>query len=75
MHSHEPEQCYFILEGDGLMTVENETQHVAAGDCIFVPSNHLHGLKNTGPSTLRYFSAAAPSFGGEKELKVLWPLN
>jgi mannose-6-phosphate isomerase-like protein (cupin superfamily) len=75
LHSHEPEQCYFILEGHGLMTVGAETRRVVAGDCVFIPSRHEHGLQNTGPSTLRYFSAAAPSFGGEEALKALWPIE
>lgn len=74
-HVHEAEQCYFILEGEGLMTVGNERQLVSSGDCIFIPSNETHGLENTGRSGLRYFSAAAPSFGGVEALKKLWPLD
>ena len=74
-HSHEAEQCYFILEGEGRMTVGDERQLVTSGDCIFIPSNETHGLENTGRSGLRYFSAAAPSFGGVEALKRLWPLS
>jgi mannose-6-phosphate isomerase-like protein (cupin superfamily) len=74
-HAHEPEQCYFILEGEGIMTVGAERQLVSSGACIFIPSNETHGLENTGRSTLRYFSASAPSFGGVEALKELWPLN
>src|SRR5262245_730246 len=62
LHSHRPEQVYFILEGRGLMTVGSETQRVEPGDCIFIPSGQPHGLKNDGDATLRYFSAAAPAY-------------
>jgi mannose-6-phosphate isomerase-like protein (cupin superfamily) len=62
IHSHPPEQVYFILEGCGLMTVGSETQRVGPGECIFIPSGQPHGLKNDGDMTLRYFSAAAPSY-------------
>src|SRR5438309_10729853 len=62
IHSHRPEQVYFILEGRGLMTVGRETQRVGPGDCIFIPSGHPHGLKNDGDVTLRYFSAAASAY-------------
>ena len=62
IHSHRPEQIYFILEGRGLMTVGSETQRVEPGDCIFIPSGQPHGLKNDGDVTLRYFSAAAPTY-------------
>ena len=75
LHSHEPEQCYFIIEGEGLMTVGNEVHRVVAGDCVFIPYNEKHGLENTGASLLRYFSAAAPSFGGEEDLRALWPID
>jgi mannose-6-phosphate isomerase-like protein (cupin superfamily) len=72
LHAHEQEQCYFILEGEGVMTVGEEKARVGAGDCIFIPSNVLHGLKNTGNKVLRYFSAASPSWSTQ-ELMELWP--
>lgn len=62
IHEHRPEQVYFILEGNGLMTVGNETQRVTTGDCVYIPSHLPHGLKNDGTSVLRYFSAAAPAY-------------
>ncbi len=74
IHQHEPEQIYYILEGKGLMIVGKEKEPVGAGDCIFIPSNSPHGLKNESDAILRYFSAAAPSFGPE-ELKNFWPLE
>src|ERR1700730_540687 len=48
IHSHRPEQVYFILEGRGLMTVGGEMQRVGPEDCVFIPSGQPHGLKNVG---------------------------
>jgi mannose-6-phosphate isomerase-like protein (cupin superfamily) len=62
LHSHRPEQVYFLLEGSGLMTVGDETQRVGPGDCIFIPAGQPHGLKNDGATILRYFSAAASAY-------------
>ncbi|MBW2097006.1 MAG: cupin domain-containing protein [Deltaproteobacteria bacterium] len=73
VHSHEPEQMYYILEGEGMMVVADEEEHVTADDCIFFPSNTPHGLKNTGAGVLRYLSAASPSFTAEQS-DSLWPL-
>ena len=73
LHSHEPEQMYFILEGQGLMTVDGEVRPVQTGDCIFFPPFAEHGLKNTGEGVLRYLSAASPSFTLE-QCKEWWPL-
>lgn len=74
IHSHEPEQVYFILEGSGIMTVGDETARVRSGDCVFVPSGAPHGLENDGGGLLRYFSAAAPAFD-RALLESLWPLG
>jgi len=74
VHSHEPEQVYFILEGTGIMTVGTETQEVGPGDCVFVPSGTPHGIRNETQSVLKYFSAAAPAFE-TSELLAQWPLG
>jgi mannose-6-phosphate isomerase-like protein (cupin superfamily) len=74
VHGHPPEQAYFILEGSGLMTVGTETQEVGPGDCIFIPSEAQHGIRNHGREVLRYFSAAAPAFD-TIDLISLWPLG
>ena len=74
IHSHEPEQMYYILEGSGLITVDSEQTPVNAGDCIFFPSFARHSLQNSGGTVLRYLSAAAPSFTVE-ECQRLWPLK
>ena len=73
IHAHVTEQCYFILEGRGQMTVGEETREVKAGDSIFVPSSTKHGLLNTGDGVLRYLSAGSPPFGAQAEAD-LWPL-
>ena len=74
IHSHVPEQIYFILEGSGSMTVGSESEQVGPGDCVFIPSGSDHGLINDGDATLRYFSASAPTFK-KSELYEFWPLD
>jgi len=74
VHSHEPEQMYYILEGEGIMTVGNETKNVSAGDCIFLPAGVPHGLENKANTALRYLSAASPSFT-KQQADTLWPLR
>jgi len=74
VHSHDPEQMYYIMEGSGRMTVDDEQRQVTAGECIFFCSRSRHGLENTGGTVLRYLSAASPSFKKEESGK-LWPLK
>ena len=73
VHYHNPEQMYYILEGSGIMTVDDERKPVQAGDCIYFPSRARHGLENTGGTVLRYLSAASPSFT-EEQCRKAWPL-
>jgi mannose-6-phosphate isomerase-like protein (cupin superfamily) len=73
VHRHAPEQIYFIVEGSGLMTVGEEEERVEAGDCVFIPPDARHGLRNDSQRMLRYVSATAPPFTME-ELREFWPL-
>ena len=73
VHSHTPEQIYFIIEGHGQMTVDQEIREVHPGDCVFIPSHAPHGLENDTNSLLKYLSAASPAFG-TGEVDALWPL-
>ena len=72
VHSHAPEQCYYIIKGRGLMIIEDETKEVSAGDAAYVPANKKHGMKNLGKEVLEYLTANSPLFGREYENK-LWP--
>ena len=74
VHSHAPEQIYFILEGEGTMTIGDDTAEVQQGDCVFVPSGSPHGIRNQTTRVLRYLSAAAPAFA-DAELVSFWPLQ
>jgi mannose-6-phosphate isomerase-like protein (cupin superfamily) len=72
IHNHEPEQCYYIIKGKGLMTIDKEEQVVDEGDAIYVPSNSNHGIKNIGQVDLEYLTANTPSFSEIYENR-LWP--
>lgn len=46
-HKHgNNEEMYIILEGSGLMTLNNETFGVHKGDMLLNPSNGEHGMEN-----------------------------
>ncbi|MFZ7128688.1 MAG: cupin domain-containing protein [Desulfobacterales bacterium] len=59
--SREYEQCCFILEGEGMMTVGDESGRIGPGDCIFIPAGVPSGLVNDGNGVLVFFSTSAPS--------------
>ena len=72
IHSHEPEQCYYIIKGKGLMILAGESKEVSEGDAIYIPQNNKHGIKNIGNTILEYLTANSPVFSKEYE-DSLWP--
>jgi mannose-6-phosphate isomerase-like protein (cupin superfamily) len=74
IHTHKPEQVYFIINGEGLMTIDEEGREVFAGDAVYVPENARHGIKNIGNDVLEYITANSPVFSENYE-RTLWPAN
>jgi mannose-6-phosphate isomerase-like protein (cupin superfamily) len=70
IHSHEEEQCYYIVSGTGKMFIDDEIQEVNKGDAIFMPSNSMHGIEYIGEDVLTYLTANK-AFGIKKE-KEIW---
>jgi quercetin dioxygenase-like cupin family protein len=47
-HIDPMEEIYFIVNGEGEMSVDDETERVVPGDAIWIPTGSKHGLVNTG---------------------------
>jgi mannose-6-phosphate isomerase-like protein (cupin superfamily) len=71
LHSHEQEQCYFIISGSGLIMIDDQSKEVREGEAVFIPSNSTHGIKNIGNTILSYLTANQ-AFGKKKENEI-WP--
>ena len=67
IHNHEPEQCYYIIKGKGLMIIEEGSKEVIAGDAVYIPSNLKHGIKNVGNDVLEYLTTNTPVFSKQYE--------
>jgi mannose-6-phosphate isomerase-like protein (cupin superfamily) len=60
-HKHVYEEAYFVLQGEGMMTVGDTPKfHVTENDCIYTPSNVNHWTKNTGDEPLVILCAITP---------------
>ena len=59
LHQHnDTEQIFYILEGQGLLTIgtEKETYEVAPGDVVRIPPSTLHSIQAQGEGELRYLA-------------------
>jgi mannose-6-phosphate isomerase-like protein (cupin superfamily) len=51
-HLQKAEEIYYIMSGEGEMTMNNKTFEVHAGDAILTLPGSSHGLKQTGTEDL-----------------------
>lgn len=61
-HHLQTEEIYYILSGEGEMSVGDETQTVKAGDAIFIPRTNTHALKNTGSEPIKLLLICGPAY-------------
>jgi len=61
-HHLQTEEIYYVLEGQGLMQVGEETRAVATGDAIAIPPGAFHQITNTGPGVLKFLCCCAPAY-------------
>ena len=61
-HHPRTEEIYYILEGDGEMTVDDETRRVGPGDAIAIPPGARHTIRNVGQETLKFLCCCAPGY-------------
>ena len=58
-HHHAPAEIYFILQGEGVMTL-GETEHIVrAGNAVFIPGDMRHGIANASDTDVIFLYAFA----------------
>jgi mannose-6-phosphate isomerase-like protein (cupin superfamily) len=61
-HIDPMEEIYFIMSGEGKMTVGDDSRHVVYGDAIWVPAGSSHSLLNTGQVDCFILVVASPAW-------------
>lgn len=60
LHEHTYDEVVMVLEGHGIVHVDNETADLAPGTCIYLPPGTKHCLENDGDTTLRVLGVFCP---------------
>ena len=64
-HAHKvQEQVYHVLEGEGLMEIDNETRVVRKHDVTFLPPGIEHSIANSGLTDLVFLVVTSPVSDG-----------
>jgi mannose-6-phosphate isomerase-like protein (cupin superfamily) len=66
-HRLKTSEVYYILEGEGIMYVEEESADVRSGQVIYIPPNSTQYIKNTGNSGLKFLCIVDPAWRPEDE--------
>ena len=55
LHFHKEQEIYIITKGNAeLLSGENATRSVRAGDTVYIPENSWHGIRNTGRTNIEF---------------------
>ena len=63
----EASEVYYILQGRGLMHVNDETQDIQPGDMIYIPPQGIQYIENTGDIDLEFLCIVDPPWFPEAE--------
>ena len=66
-HALKSSEVYYILEGEGVMHVENESARVRPGQAVYIPGRARQFIENAGSSDLRFLCIVDPAWRGEDE--------
>ena len=52
LHHHNPNEIYLIKWGTGLLIQSKKSIKLKTGDTVYILKNAVHGIRNTGPTSL-----------------------
>lgn len=67
MHSLRTSEVYYILQGEGIMHINDEDQAVASGDTIYIPPHAKQCITNKGNEDLVFLCIVDPAWRLEDE--------
>ena len=61
-------EIYYILEGSGNLTINEESYFLVKDDSAYVPSNSEQFIENTGTSDLKFLCIVEPAWKQDDEI-------
>ena len=60
-------EIYYILQGKGIMHIDEEMEEVKSGQIVYIPPNSKQYLENTGNEELKFLCIVNPKWHEEDE--------
>ena len=67
-HKLQSSEIYYILEGTGKLSVDDESFNVKKDDSVYVPPMSEQFIENTGTSDLKFLCIVDPAWKAEDEI-------
>lgn len=67
-HSLKTTEVYYILEGTGVMHINDETAEVSPGDAVYIPPNAKQYIESSGDVDLKFLCIVDPAWRKEDEV-------
>ncbi|WP_227717020.1 cupin domain-containing protein [Methanobacterium paludis] len=58
---------YYILEGEGVMHIEEESSRVHAGQAVYIPPHAKQWIENIGNADLKFLCIVSPPWHEDDE--------
>ncbi len=69
-HYLEQVEVYYILEGRGLMHIDDETAEVGPGDAVYIPARAHQWIENLGADELLFVAACVPPWSEDGDVRL-----
>jgi mannose-6-phosphate isomerase-like protein (cupin superfamily) len=66
-HRLKTSEVYYILEGEGVMRIDDEVAQVRAGQTVYIPPGAVQRIRNTGSEELVFLCIVDPAWRAEDE--------
>lgn len=66
-HRLRTDEAYYILSGQGIMHVDEDSAQVGPGDVVEVPPDSIQWIENAGPDDLVFLCIVDPAWRAEDE--------
>jgi len=67
-HRLKSSEVYYILEGEGMMYIDNEKAKVRPGQAVYIPPHSKQYIKNIGNVDLKFLCIVDPAWRVEDEV-------
>jgi mannose-6-phosphate isomerase-like protein (cupin superfamily) len=67
-HALRTTEVYYLLQGAGVMSIDDEERRVEAGDAVYIPPNAVQFLRNDGDQEIVFICIVDPAWRSEDEI-------